>query len=167
MGVINYKTGTVTYTGLTTPPSTLKAVSLAGKIYADVPALVAGESLSAGSLFYIADSGDLSNGALLTAMTTTLGAYVDYAPLPYNAFKVGTPATTVTYYTLTAMGQDPVAFLAQFAAIDAAVLAAANGSFVTYGSAWGNFGTSKMQQDPTTGKITDGVYVSASTGSGN
>jgi hypothetical protein len=167
MGTIAYKGGTVVYSGLETPPSSLKAVSMGGKIYANVAALVSGESLSAGDIFYLTSNGDTTDAALAAAMTVVLGSYVSYAIMPYAAFKVGTPATTVTYVTLTEMGIDPVAFLAEFAAIDANVLAATNGSYIKRGSAWGVESAGKLQEDPTTGVVTCGKFVSAAVGSGN
>lgn len=166
MGTIAYNGDTVVYSGVPKPSSSDIAVTLGTKGYATAAALIAGESLTTGNVFYITDSGDTLNAALLAAKASILGSYVSYAIMPFDSFYVAS-SSTITYYTLTEMGIDATTFLAEFAAIDANVLAATNGSIIERGSAWGVYAASKIQQDPATGKITDGIFVNAATGSGN
>jgi len=116
MGVLQYKHKDVAYTWDGAIPSSYKSVTMDDQDYATIAALCAAESLVAGDIFVVTPNTDTQDGALATARAAVLGNRVSLA-LPYEAFIVGSGATSVTYK------QEPFlsAIVSQCVQIDAAV----------------------------------------------
>lgn len=97
MATIQYLGRDVSYSGSETPDPSFKAMEMTDQEYADAAAMITGEALQVGDIFYPVNAGDTQDGALVTARTAALTPRENTLLFPYDAYRV-TSSSVIEYY---------------------------------------------------------------------